>query len=681
MDNREPTIEEKLVPFVEGALAEADRREVMQALPRDPALNQEARLLRETILLLRTQAAQGLTYQASAEVPLEQVVDFAHQGDQWSRQASRQFQLQMLESTDLAEEVSILRELEQELQQKVDSAGVIPPMSGALKNAIQECYAPPPREPGWKRPLALTLAWFAGLNLKVAGAAVAGVTVVVLGVGVGRYAHQQMQTSPTATGGLAVATPTQSPVASPAIRETVKAAAAPKGQVALLDEKVHPEDLPRLSRLLWQKQVSHSYRDGQIFVAEADVERAWGALSMNEKVASAKPLQTGPVPEDKPLASLDGIIGALPEDRASNRPQSQPKPLEKGEASTQAPPVPQVAIHLPAEPEVSRSVEQPVYRAAESRPAVAAAARNSVEPERRPAPQPVAAPQRVTAPQGVAAPPATEQRAQPNQMARLPEPQQPVAPAVAPVSQAAGASRSSGESARRRVASEPDRVVSGNLPPAPATKEVGLPAVASTGASAKDSEAIGAPRPQEIQALKPRSETHQANADTRNFKVESDEGPLPSSVDISASKKKSDEGVKMVPAGRVGTTAESASGPVPAGMKPVPRLREGSRGPNQVASEPESKLSVASSAQAQEEGFSVPADAPFEVAMLPIAKKLVVDSVGEARVQMERQDSGFLLITIRPTRRLSDQEIEKLRKLLREKLELKDEDSIVVRQP
>ena len=80
MDSQDSNIEEKLVPFVEGALAEADRREVLQALPSHPALNQEVRQLREAIVALRGQAARGLSYQSPVEAPAEQVVDFALQG-------------------------------------------------------------------------------------------------------------------------------------------------------------------------------------------------------------------------------------------------------------------------------------------------------------------------------------------------------------------------------------------------------------------------------------------------------------------------------------------------------------------------------------------------------------------------------------------------------------------------
>ena len=48
---------------------------------------------------------------------------------------------------------------------------------------------------------------------------------------------------------------------------------------------------------------------------------------------------------------------------------------------------------------------------------------------------------------------------------------------------------------------------------------------------------------------------------------------------------------------------------------------------------------------------------------------------------MERKEDGHLLLTIRPARSLSPQEVDRLRKVVREKLELKEEDTVVIRQP
>jgi len=657
VESQEPAIEEKLVPFVEGALAEADRREVLQALPNYPALNHEVKQLRETILLLRTQAAQGLTYHSSVETPVDQVIDYVTQGDQWSRQASRQFQLQMLESGFLADEVALLRELEQELQQKDEATHSIPPMSQALKTSIQEAYGKPPEDPAWKRSMAVMLAWMSGLNLKVASAAVAGTAILVGGVSLGRYAHQQIQ-STSSSKTVAVASSTASPAAGAASPALV--AAAPKGQVALLEEKVHPEDLPRLSRLLWQKQVSHSYRDGQIFVAQGDVERAWSALSMNEKVATATALKTGPVPEDKKTNLLDGIIGALPDAKPAAAPspatdqgvKSTPKPAKPvvAIAPVPAPAAPpaatEVPIRLPAEPEATRGDNNyAYYRAAEPRDAVPAA-------DRAPEPAPVrTSVQASTRP----APPVVEEVARPTQMARLPE---------STVGNA-GSSRVSGS----QVGRQRDNRAQGRQNNAP--KEQVAPPVQALRQAAGPAPGAG-----RVETNKPVGQVAsgqvQRSENFTNMKVEAEEPPpVPSDVVVTNAletadegRTKKDKGRPPVPAKAVVTAAPSNQ--APAGMRPVPKLPS---------------PSAAGDAGESDGAFKVTAGDPFEVAMLPIAKKLVEDMIGEAKVQMERQDDGHLLVTIRPARSLTPQEIEKLRKLIRTKLELKDEDTVVIRQP
>lgn len=648
MESQEPAIEEKLVPFVEGALAEADRREVLQALPNYPALNHEVKQLRETILLLRTQAAQGLTYHSSVETPADQVVDYVLQGDQWNRQASRQFQLQMLESGFLADEVALLRELEQDLQQQVAAAQPVPPMSQALRASFLEAYGKPQEDPAWKRSMAVMLAWMSGLNLKVASAAVAGTAILVGGVSLGRYAHQQIQSS-SSTKTVAVASPTASPGgATPA-----PVADAPKGQVALLEEKVHPEDLPRLSRLLWQKQVSHSYRDGQIFVAQGDVERAWGALSMNEKVAAATALKTAPVPEDKKTNLLDGIIGALPENKPATAPAKASPPTAapaKAAAKATAPPEPdpapaagpaplpraaEVAIHLPAEPEATRVENYSYYREAQPRDAVPAATRAAEPAPVRQATEAVSRP----------APPVVEEKLRPTQMARLPEPEAP----------SAGASRASG-SAEGGQRSRP-QVRQSDGP-----KEAVAPPVQALAPKAAPP---GGGRVERAPVGQVASSQGRRVESAVNLKVEADSpDPVPSNVVVSDAleaggedRAKKDKGVTK-PAPSV-----TAINQVPAGMRPVP------------------KLPASGAADESDGAFKVKAGDPFEVAMLPIAKKLVEDMVGEAKVQMERQEDGHLLVTIRPARSLTPQEVEKLRKLIRTKLELKDEDTVVIRQP
>ncbi|MBS2035460.1 hypothetical protein JST97_10765 [bacterium] len=706
MDSQDPSIEEKLVPFVEGALAEPDRREVLQALPSQPALNQEIRHLREAIMALRGQAARGLGYQSPVEAPPEQVVDFALNGDQWSRQSSRQFQLHLLESSSLAQELDILRELEQDLQQRVEPSKAVPEMPAALRQAIQETYGKPPADPAWKRAAAAIVAWTAGLNLKVASAAVAGCVLVVGGLSLARFNHNQIQ-----SGQKTVAASTPAPVAATSTPEAVAVApqGPPAGQVALLKEKVLPEDLPGLSRRLYYKGVTHSYQDGQIYVAQADFDKAWSALQMNnEKASSVKGLKTGGVPQPQPVAEtnlLDGVIGQLPkrDHQPSKPPQSQVAAADDGaKAQTGGlvgpSPDPKGAVavvDLPAEPEASRgggytapapasapapaaylpasrpqhqSVEQPVV------PAQGSYNRSSVPVGRRDPVAPVSRP----------AAPVTQVTARPSQAAHYaPQP-------------AGGKDRSRADQVQAQAQpARPDSKL-GQVFHAKARKESARPAdvlasnTASPGSEAPAIEALQKPanpepvaetkvKPAPIQAAAPPPPppapvTAASNA---NMDVETEEENLPPPSQVALEQKKAErpQGKPEADDGRMtGGVARNRSEEVRSQFKQAANENVG-------ASRASMSAAGSRAGNVRDESFQVQAGAPFEVAMLPVAKKLIEDLVGEAKVQMERKEDGHLLVTIRPARSLSAQEVDKLRKVVREKLELKEEDTVVIRQP
>ena len=665
---------------MEGALAEADRREVLQALPSQPALNQEVRALRETIMSLRGQAARGLSYQSPVEAPPEQVVDFALQGEGWSRQSSRQFQLHLLESSSLAEELSILRELEQDLQQRVEPSKAIPEMPASLRQAIQETYGRPPADPAWKRAAAAIVAWTAGLNLKVASAAVAGCVLIVGAVTVSRMNR------PTSAG-TTVAVATTAPVANTATPLGAVAVASPEptlgGQVALLQEKVLPGDLPGLSRRLYDKHVTHSYRDGQIYVAQADFDKAWSALQINnEKVAGSKRLKTGAVAINEPETNLlDGVIGKLP----AKDTKAEEVKLKKSDAPALAsggglkaavpaaaapaaspgtmiggvpPASPAVAIgDLPSAPEVSQQgtyyqapapAPQPRRHQAEQ----TRAADPVVPRQTAPVPAPVRQPRHVAAS-------SSHTTAQPAQMAHS-------APLPLAVDKEASSSTKIGQvfqpDARKqnpvaRNNGPVDQVASEYRPepaaetPAPPVEELKKPI-----AQARPANYAPPPPPKPTTpAVIPPVQPGMSNASVPPT-TEEDTPPPPGQVfqekkgDAIREKADTDDGLAR--------TNKTAGYTENAGAGRAARSR--------VASD---------------ESFQVKAGEPFEVAMLPVAKKLVEDLVGESKVQMERKEDGHLLVTIRPARSLSPQEVDKLRKVVREKLELKEEDTVVIRQP
>ncbi|MBX3168996.1 MAG: hypothetical protein KF760_16425 [Candidatus Eremiobacteraeota bacterium] len=690
MDSQDSSIEEKLVPFVEGALAEADRREVLQALPNQPALNQEVRQLRETIMSLRGQAARGLSYQSPVEAPPEQVVDFALQGDQWSRQSSRQFQLHLLESASLSEELEILRELEQDLQQRVEPTTAVPEMPAALRQAIQDTYGKPPADPVWKRAAAAIVAWTAGLNLKVASAAVAGCVLVVGAVTVTRMNHQPVRTT--------VAVATTAPAAASASPGPAEASPepAPAGQVALLQEKVLPEDLPGLSRRLWTKQVSHSYRDGQIYVAQADFDKAWAALQMNnEKATGSKALKTGAVAiDDRRTNLLDGVIGQLPPgDRKAEVKVKQPDP--PAAASHQVPAAqpgnmvgggpdskPAVAVDLPAPPEASQGSYAPPPG-----PASNEAAPHYYQKERARAAEPVVPRQAAPAPVPVRQPRtaagAAHTTSAPTQMARTgpasgagEKDAGAVAPGKAPATsptrigrvfqpsrqQPASANNRPADQVAAEYRSEP--AAEAPAPPIEALRKPAEPRPANSSVPPASTR----PKTQAITPPPPPAPIAMGNSNAEVVTEEENTPPVPAPV-LQEQKKKGD-----VEEGKVNNNVLPTRSDEQA--RPKVDYRD-----NAGASRASMSAQAGRSGVARDESFQVKAGAPFEVAMLPVAKKLVEDLVGEAKVQMERKEDGHLLVTIRPTRSLSPQEVDKLRKVVREKLELKEEDTVVIRQP
>lgn len=811
MDSQPSNIEEKLVPFVEGALAEADRREVLQALPSQPALNNEVRQLREAILALRTQAAHGLTYRSANPPSPEQVVDFVAQGESASRANQRLFNVGILENPELAAELEALRELEGELQGRVEAARPVPEMPAALRAAIAETYGSRPTEAPWKQALAGAIAWLSG-NSRVVGATLAGVAVVAVGLGLGHVAQNSMKSQPTGSLAQVDAPQAKSP-------EPVKVATAPPGQVALMPDKVHPDDLPRLSRMLWQKQVSHSYRDGQIYVAASDVDRAWSALSMDEKQqAATRKLNAskvvGVIPSPPP--GLGGLIGELPRGRAE-KPAPTPSvakgsmnsaapaevasaPVASGSAPADSAPEPEVAVQAPAAPEASRgswgggSVASAPERSAppEHDPIQGSAPAAAPAPPPQPAPRTVAAAQ----PQPAAA------RSPEAAVVRNPFSAAPRTPVTSnrkdsrPGRQAAPPS-ASGSSASRRVEAAPvsrqSHSASASHPSAPAAVSrpeaarrpgashhevaaaephpataipnqmarsapqtqmarsapqtqvarsasqtqvarpsvaVARPAPASTRVESgrrddlapakqrprpevavRDNEDQVAPALQALPSHRARSNVGRTSASVARNDVAASPTPALRPASVAAPTPPADRRVAALPTPaerpatmnrvqsiQVGSSptpvvrsmgalaarppvvalepssaAAPAAAPDAEGMRPVPKLAQRAT----IAAD----SAVVPPAAATSDHFEVKAGQPFEVAMLPVAKKVVTDLVGDAKVKMERKEDGSLLVTVLPQRALTPVEIDSLRKELRKKLALKDEDTVVVRQP
>lgn len=310
MECQRQSIAEKLVPYIEGALADVDRREVHEHLQECQLCNQEFRSLKDVVSCLRTRVGHTLHYLPAISLSPDDVVDYALDAGRLSETTRRRIQLQLVESLDCQQEVEWLRELEGDLD-RVEAISP-PPFPAALSKALDATYGAEGRKTASVFKLDFAKADFLKrVQPRYLAAGLAGLLFT------GMAAHSMFGGPAPATvattigtGAAAAKSPEANPAAAPA-SPTVSGSPLPVGakdEVALLPEKVHPDDLPKLSRLLWDKKVAHSYRDGQIYVAGEDVEVAWGALRMNEgrQVAAAE-LKAGKLAKNGDKESIVAI--------------------------------------------------------------------------------------------------------------------------------------------------------------------------------------------------------------------------------------------------------------------------------------------------------------------------------------------------------------------------------------
>jgi hypothetical protein len=149
MECQQQHIAEKLVPYIEGALADADRQEVQLHLQECQVCSQEVRSLNEVVSSLRARVGRTLHFLPTVSLSPDDVLDYALESGRLSETTRRRIQLQLVESLDLQQEVEWLRELESEL----DSPEVIPvpAFPAALNRALDEAYGSKTRQTTFKR--------------------------------------------------------------------------------------------------------------------------------------------------------------------------------------------------------------------------------------------------------------------------------------------------------------------------------------------------------------------------------------------------------------------------------------------------------------------------------------------------------------------------------------------------
>jgi hypothetical protein len=113
------TIAEMLVPYVEGALAEAERLEVTEHLRHCPSCRDEARRVREGILAVRRLFASGYRPRLARHPGVEEIVAFSVDPGGVSESARQNLELHLLECEACSQEVALLHGLHQELEGRV----------------------------------------------------------------------------------------------------------------------------------------------------------------------------------------------------------------------------------------------------------------------------------------------------------------------------------------------------------------------------------------------------------------------------------------------------------------------------------------------------------------------------------------------------------------------------------
>ncbi len=149
MECKHQHIAEKLVPYLEGALADADRQEVQLHLQECQLCSQEVRSLSGVISSLRTRVGSTLYFLPAISLSPDDVLDYALESGRLSETTRRRIQLQLVESLDRQQEVEWLRELESELDSP--EAIPVPAFPAALSRALDEAYPTKARKTTFKR--------------------------------------------------------------------------------------------------------------------------------------------------------------------------------------------------------------------------------------------------------------------------------------------------------------------------------------------------------------------------------------------------------------------------------------------------------------------------------------------------------------------------------------------------
>lgn len=387
------TIAEMLVPYVEGALAEAERLEVTEHLRHCPSCRDEARRVREGILAVRRLFASGYRPRLARHPGVEEIVAFSVDPGGLSESARQNLELHLLECEACSQEVALLHGLHQELEGRVAPGASPLLLPRALREEVERVFpgaaaTSASSQVAQDLPLVERLAaLWSRFNWRPALATVGAALLLTLGFlfassGPSQDVAVKSVTSPSMQG------LPSSP--SPA-------------EVALT---LSPGQIEQVAPLLDREGVPWQNRGGIVYVSSADLQKARNLVEAGlseRRLADASPILPSPTPTPEVQPDPSPTL-STPSPTPSPQPQPSPQLLPSPQPSPSARPpvlVAQVPPSAPSEPRRSKASTAPVRRAPAPAPTAArpAALPTSVHADQEDAPAP-----RIVALEGVGGP-------------------------------------------------------------------------------------------------------------------------------------------------------------------------------------------------------------------------------------------------------------------------------------
>lgn len=325
------TIAEMLVPYVEGALAEAERLEVSEHLRHCPACRDEARRVREGILAVRRLFASGYRPRLARHPAVEELVAFSADPESLSESVRQNLDLHLLECEACATEVSLLGDMRKELEGRVAPGASPLLLPRALREEIERVF-PGAGTPAVAPQVVESLPWTERLSLlwsrfnwRPALATVGAALLLTLGFLFASSGPQQEVAVKSVTP--------PSPPASPA--------ATTPAEVAL---PLSPGQLEQVAPLLDREGVPWQNRSGILYVSSADLQKARSVVESglsDRRLAetSAPSPSPSPTPEVRPEAS-PLVPTPTPSPTAPARPTPQESPSPRPSAVLAQAPAP-----------------------------------------------------------------------------------------------------------------------------------------------------------------------------------------------------------------------------------------------------------------------------------------------------------------------------------------------------